>query len=88
MAKSFKKNRPSVTQEMWGCLLPQQQQQQQQPSCSESIQVIPALGKWGRYKLLCKSSVYLCFPFNKISLAFLSLFLLLSAGHLRALPLM
>lgn len=86
MAKSFKKNQPSVTQEMWGCLLPQQQQQQ--PRCSESIQVIPALGKWGRYKLLCKSSVYLCFPFNKISLAFLSLFLLLSAGHLRALPLM
>lgn len=69
---------------MRGCLLPQRQWLRR----SESIQVIPALGKWGRYKLLCKSSVYLCFPFNKISLAFLSLFLLLSAGHLRALPLM
>lgn len=85
MAKRHKKNHPSVnTSEMWGCLLPRQQRLR----CSESIQVIPALGKWGRYKLLCKSSVYLCFPFNKISLAFLSLFLLLSAGHLRALPLM
>lgn len=85
MAKSHKKTQPLVnTREMQGCSLARQQRLR----CSESIQVIPALGKWGRYKLLCKSSVYLCFPFNKISLAFLSLFLLLSAGHLRALPLM
>lgn len=85
MAKSRKKKQPLVnTREMQGCSLAQRQRLR----CSESIQVIPALGKWGRYKLLCKSSVYLCFPFNKISLAFLSLFLLLSAGHLRALPLM
>lgn len=58
------------------------------PECARSIQVMPALGKRGRYKPLCKSSVYLCFPFNKISLAFLSLFISLSAGHLCALTLM
>lgn len=55
---------------------------------SEDVQVMPILGKLGCYKPVCKSSVYLCFPFNKISLAFLLLFMWLSSGHLFTLMLM
>lgn len=48
----------------------------------------PSPGKAGRFKQLSKSSVYLSFPFNEISLAFPLLFISLSAGHLLALMVM